>query len=178
MSNHMDFFISDLHFGHENIIKFDIRPFNNVENMNNIMINNWNKVVTNTDTVYILGDMFCSINSANAIEILVQLKGYKVLIMGNHDKIFNKEFANHFIEISDYKEIQCKEKHVVLCHYPIPCFNNHFLNNWYHFYGHVHQILNQTNVRGKNRKAVVDEVAATVILESYLNYRRKNKPSI
>ena len=139
MSNHMDFFISDLHFGHENIIKFDIRPFNNVENMNNIMINNWNKVVTNTDTVYILGDMFCSINSANAIEILEQLKGYKVLIMGNHDKIFNKEFANHFIEISDYKEIQCKEKHVVLCHYPIPCFNNHFLNNWYHFYGHVHQ---------------------------------------
>lgn len=42
----------------------------------------------------------------------------------------------------------------------------------------AHQILNQTNVRGKNRKAVVDEVAATVILESYLNYRRKNKPSI
>lgn len=41
----------------------------------------------------------------------------------------------------------------------------------------AHQILNQTNVRGKNRKAVVDEVAATVILESYLNYRRKNKPS-
>lgn len=39
----------------------------------------------------------------------------------------------------------------------------------------AHQILNQTNVRGKNRKAVVDEVAATVILESYLNYRRKNK---
>ncbi len=41
----------------------------------------------------------------------------------------------------------------------------------------AHQILNQTNVRGKNRKAVVDEVAATVILESYLNYRRKNKSS-
>lgn len=39
----------------------------------------------------------------------------------------------------------------------------------------AHQILNQTNVRGKNRKAVVDEVAATVILESYLNYRRKKK---
>ena len=41
----------------------------------------------------------------------------------------------------------------------------------------AHQILNQTNVRGKNRKAVVDEVAATVILESYLNYRRKKKLS-
>lgn len=39
----------------------------------------------------------------------------------------------------------------------------------------AHQILNETNVRGKNRKAVVDTVAAAVILESYLDYRRKNK---
>ncbi|MBO5449715.1 MAG: Holliday junction resolvase RuvX [Ruminococcus sp.] len=39
----------------------------------------------------------------------------------------------------------------------------------------AHQILNDVNVRGKNRKAVVDTVAASVILESYLNYRRKNK---
>ena len=39
----------------------------------------------------------------------------------------------------------------------------------------AHNILNEVNVRGKNRKAVVDTVAATVILESYLDYRRKNK---
>ncbi|MGN0594127.1 MAG: Holliday junction resolvase RuvX [Hominimerdicola sp.] len=39
----------------------------------------------------------------------------------------------------------------------------------------AHQILNETNVRGKNRKAVIDTVAATVILEGYLDYRRKNK---
>lgn len=39
----------------------------------------------------------------------------------------------------------------------------------------AHNILNETNVRGKKRKAVVDTVAATVILEAYLEYRRKNK---
>ena len=39
----------------------------------------------------------------------------------------------------------------------------------------AHQILNETNVRGKNRKAVIDTVAATVILEGYLDFRRKNK---
>jgi putative Holliday junction resolvase len=39
----------------------------------------------------------------------------------------------------------------------------------------AHQILNETNVRGKARKNVVDTVAATLILESYLDYRRKNK---
>ena len=38
----------------------------------------------------------------------------------------------------------------------------------------AHNILNTANVRGKARKAVVDTVAATVILESYLEYRRKN----
>ena len=38
----------------------------------------------------------------------------------------------------------------------------------------AHNILNTTNVRGKARKAVVDTVAATIILESYLEYRRKN----
>ncbi len=39
----------------------------------------------------------------------------------------------------------------------------------------AHSYLNEANVRGKKRKAVVDTVAATVILEGYLEYRRKNK---
>lgn len=39
----------------------------------------------------------------------------------------------------------------------------------------AHQFLNETNVRGKKRKAVVDTVAATIILESYLAYRAKHK---
>lgn len=39
----------------------------------------------------------------------------------------------------------------------------------------AHQILNETDVRGKKRKAVVDTVAATIILEGYLEYRRKKK---
>ena len=41
----------------------------------------------------------------------------------------------------------------------------------------AHEILNKVNVRGKARKAVVDTVAATVILEGYLDYRRKHKSS-
>lgn len=38
----------------------------------------------------------------------------------------------------------------------------------------AHQYLNETNVRGKKRKAVVDTVAATIILESYLAFRKKS----
>lgn len=36
----------------------------------------------------------------------------------------------------------------------------------------AHQMMNETNTRGKKRKAVIDAVAATVILESYLAFRK------
>ena len=39
----------------------------------------------------------------------------------------------------------------------------------------AHNYLNETDTRGKKRKAVVDAVAATVILEAYLDYRRNNR---
>lgn len=39
----------------------------------------------------------------------------------------------------------------------------------------AHNILNVTDTRGKKRKNVVDAVAATIILENYLQYRRNNK---
>ena len=50
------FFISDLHFNHENIIKYCNRPFPNVDKMNSSIINNWNSVVSKDDVVYFLGD--------------------------------------------------------------------------------------------------------------------------
>ena len=52
----MNFYISDTHFGHANIIRLCNRPFQDVERMDNTLINNWNNTVSNKDTVYILGD--------------------------------------------------------------------------------------------------------------------------
>ena len=54
------FFISDLHFSHTNIIKYESRPFANSVEMNDTLIKNWNMKVQPTDTVYILGTMIKS----------------------------------------------------------------------------------------------------------------------
>lgn len=54
----MYFFIADTHFYHENVIKFDKRLFSSIEEMNQMLIKNWNNVIQSNDQVYILGD-FC-----------------------------------------------------------------------------------------------------------------------
>ncbi len=52
----MNFYISDLHLGHYNVIKMCNRPFSSVEEMDETLINNWNAAVHDEDDVYILGD--------------------------------------------------------------------------------------------------------------------------
>lgn len=86
----MRFFISDTHFGHANIIRFCDRPFGSVEEMNETLIHNWNNVVGEDDTVYHLGDVALG-KWAEWDGILSQLNGYKVLVVGNHERIFKKE---------------------------------------------------------------------------------------
>lgn len=130
------FYIADWHYDHANCIHFDNRPFKNVEEMNEALIANWNKAVSPGDTVYVLGDMFWC-KTTDAIAVLDQLNGRKFLVQGNHDRCHDAKFRSKFINIDEYMEIKDGDRNVVLCHYPIPCFKNHFYG-WYHLYGHVH----------------------------------------
>ena len=90
----MKFYISDLHFGHKNILSFDNRPFFTLSEMEQVLISNWNSRVEKNDEVYILGDMFW--RNEEATRILSELKGRKYLILGNHDRI-NAEMSKHFV---------------------------------------------------------------------------------
>ena len=130
------FYISDWHYGHKNILSLDNRPFKNVEEMNTELVRRWNAVVGKDDIVYILGDMFWC-KATEAIAVLEQLNGRKFLIKGNHDRCHDNKFAKHFEKITEYMEIKDGDKDIVLCHYPIVCFKNHYYG-WYHLYGHVH----------------------------------------
>lgn len=130
-------YISDLHFGHKNVIAYDNRPFTSVEDHDNTLIKRWNDKVNADDTVYILGDLIWAKESGWPA-ILSQLKGHKVLIRGNHDPHkFSATTKSYFDDIKDYKEVKDGDRNVVLSHYPIPCFNRHYYGQ-YHLYGHVH----------------------------------------
>lgn len=78
------FIIADTHFGHKNIITYENRPFADVDEMDGCLIDNWNSVVGKNDKIYILGD-FALTSKERLAEIVHQLNGYKILILGNHD---------------------------------------------------------------------------------------------
>lgn len=96
------FFISDTHFGHKNILNFKdkcgnpIRPFTSYEEMEEVLITNWNKTIQPTDKVYHLGDVAIARQGLNVLE---KLNGDKVLIRGNHDIFKLKDYALYFRDI-------------------------------------------------------------------------------
>lgn len=148
----MEYFIADTHFGHQNIIKMNNRPFSSVEEMDEIMIKNWNEAVkSDNDDVYIIGDL-CYKSGKNPVEYLKQLKGKKHLIIGNHDgRIIRDPVARKmFVDIKDMSTIWINGKMIVLCHYPMAEWNGFFRGSVL-MYGHIHNnIENDTYKIMKN----------------------------
>lgn len=132
------YFISDLHFGHANCLRFDSRPFETVEEQDKEIVRRWNQTVTEEDVVWILGDISWY-SAEKTAEIIGKLNGTKNLCIGNHDEklLKSNSVRSLFNEVCYYKELRYNDKGIVLSHYPMPCFKNHFYG-WMHFYGHVH----------------------------------------
>jgi len=142
-------FTSDTHFNHTNIIKYCKRPFDDVEEMNQTLIDNWNMVVSEDDLIICDGD-FSLGSSNNAISVLNQLNGYKLLIKGNHEKsvLGSKEAKEYFdAGIYDLLEIRVLDEEVsdgfqdiILCHYPMLAWDKSHRGSW-QLFGHVHGML-------------------------------------
>lgn len=82
------FVISDTHFCHNNIIKYCNRPFKDADEMNQVLIDNWNKTVNKDDVILHLGDITAGAGKQKDLktqEILLKLNGRKLFIRGNHD---------------------------------------------------------------------------------------------
>lgn len=137
----MNYYISDTHLGHENIVKHDAasgaRNFSSIEEHDNLIIQNWNNVVTPRDNIYILGD-FSWLYARETENIIKKLNGSKFLIKGNHDRWCKDGACKKLFQgIYDYKSINDNGRTVVMSHYPIYAWPGQ-LRGAIHLYGHVH----------------------------------------
>lgn len=137
------YFTSDTHFNHANIIGFCNRPFKNVEEMNEALIENWNRVIGDDDIVFHLGD-FCLGGSAEWTKVLDRLNGKIYLIMGNHDmKNLRQGYTNRFELITMQMHIEIGKQKIYLNHYPFLCYGGAYKDTW-QLFGHVHTSNNNT----------------------------------
>ena len=190
----MNYYISDLHIGHKNVLNcegssnFDGRNFKTFDEMNQAILNNWNSVINNGDHVYILGDTLWKEND-EAIALISQFKGNLHAIKGNHDRFSDARYRRLFCEICDYKEvsdnINGKNYNVVLFHYPIMFWNKMRQTNndgstkykGYNIllYGHTHntqeEILYQQFLKYVNDNYGYNAMAFNVgCMMPYMNY--------
>ncbi|ASA22279.1 metallophosphoesterase [Paenibacillus donghaensis] len=128
------FFSSDHHFGHKHIIDFESRPFGSVEQMNEMMIESWNAVVRAEDTLFHLGD-FSFLGKEATRNILSRLNGYKILILGNHDRGRSRNWwlDAGFNEVSEHPLIY--KEFFFLSHEPM-YMNKHM--PYVNVHGHIH----------------------------------------
>lgn len=137
------FIISDTHFGHENILRFRdsasnelIRNFSDVHDMNEHMVERWNKTINDDDIVYHLGDVYFG----KGHEVLGRLKGRKRLILGNHDNAKDQNLQKYFQKISMWRMFP--EYNCLLTHVPI--HESGLYKVQYNLHGHIHQNASPT----------------------------------
>ena len=146
------FFTSDWHFFHTNVLKFDKRPFNDVDEMHKAIINNWNEVVSEDDIVIYLGDLsFARTKDEKNVESMVwALSGHIHYVLGNHDRLSDIKKIGKFETVDDYLEVRITHMHdkghniiektesLFCCmHYPIYSWNKKHHGS-FHCHGHCH----------------------------------------
>lgn len=173
----MRYYIADLHFFHGALNhKMDKRGFESAEAMNEYMLHQWNRRVGKNDEVVILGDLSWG-KPKETNDLLEKLQGRLYLIEGNHDRFLkNKEFnAGRFVWIKPYEELRDNNRKVILCHYPIMCYNGQYQLDKegrpraYMLYGHVHDTFDQRLLEQYQR------ITANSIIEQ-LDGKRRNIP--
>lgn len=153
-SSRQVFFTSDLHFGHRNILNFCSRPFADIKEMGQALIDTWNKTVGENDIVFVLGDMFWWDSRHGTWKALKKLNGEIYIVLGNHDTAKQYEIAlqqapDKIHLLSDTVTVWFEDKtpgnwvlprrvvEVFLCHYPLLTWP-HREKRALQLFGHIH----------------------------------------
>ena len=131
------YFTSDTHFGHSNIIRYCHRPFKDVNEMDESIIQNINDVVKENDILYHLGDFcFTKHNYSRVKEYRDQINCRNVhLMLGNHD--VKSYVMSHFASTTDYLKIKINTQKIILCHYPFAVWDSSHHGS-FNLAGHSH----------------------------------------
>lgn len=142
-----NWFTSDLHFGHANIIQYCNRPYATVEEMDRALIDNWNSRVQPSDTVYVIGDVSFHRDRAKTKSLLGQLKGQINLVLGNHDTSLDGDLLARFGWVKDLYTLKVDDpvahgnkQRIVLCHYAFRVWDQSHRGAW-SLHGHSHGML-------------------------------------
>lgn len=135
------YFTSDEHIGHANVISFCNRPFSNIEEMYEGLIERHNSIVKPGDLTFHLGDAFwrsCPVEKA--IEYMKRLNGNHYYIYGNHEELIHKhkELRDKFIWLRDLTTVRPNGyPPITLCHYALRTWPGSNRNS-FSIYGHSH----------------------------------------
>ena len=157
------FFTSDLHFCHANVIKYDGRPFNDVDEMNEQLILNWNSVVGAKDVVFYLGDLSFDRSGEKTQRIVNELNGKIHYILGNHDNEKGIRKLGRFETISDYVNLSIndlenprKKQGIMMMHYPILSWDKAHHGDFM-LHGHCHgSLVNDPEYSWYYKRKVLD----------------------
>ena len=163
-----DYFIADTHFGGENIRRYENRPFTSAEEMDEVLIANWNRAITSEDTVYVLGDFSDYGDEEKDAEILKRLTGRKILVMGNHDRHRTPQKWRELGFEECFSMPVLYEGFYLLSHEPLYINVNMPYAN---FYGHVHANPSYKDASKQSVCVSVERISYTP--EEFMNLREK-----
>jgi calcineurin-like phosphoesterase family protein len=154
------------HFGHVGSLHWpngNARDFPNIQTMNQTIVDNWNSIVTDEDIVYCLGDFSYKTSTSTIKHIFQSLKGKIILIKGNHDgqTLKANQQVHRFESVHDLLEIDYKDIHFVLCHYPMESWRLKEKGS-IHLHGHTHG--------GKSTHNMIDKPNRMDVSVEAINY--------
>jgi len=164
------YFSSDFHLGRKNILKYDNRPFESIELMNETIISNLESLLKKGDNFYYLGDLSFEKDLSIIEDFLIRLKntGANIFfIKGNHD--YNhiiKLYKKYGTYLGDYAEIKIQNKKIILMHYALRVWNGSHHGSWC-LYGHSNDSL-ETTEWGKSMDCGI--VSSARILGSWIPF--------
>lgn len=151
-------FSADHHFNHDNIIKYCDRQFDNVKEMNDVLIERWNAFVKPRDIVVYLGDFYWSDHTDTVLSFAKRrLAGSIIFVKGNHDRWFKRD--KRYMYNKKIAGVHCWCGHFPLRSWPKG------INLHGHCHGTLEEYVNQFDVGvdvWDNRPVNFDEIKARI----------------